>query len=189
MSPEFDYAFKYLLVDEGLKYTDDPDDSGGPTKFGITQDALSGYMGSTASIQDVQALTLFKAQVFYWEMYWRKLCCNHMTNVGAAVAIFDTGVLFGAGTSALMAQKAISLLTGATLKLDGIIGDNTVSPLNLASESSFLDYFQKQVLARIDHVITANPKNEKYRAGWTNRANRLLTLVNAHNEIESEPKT
>jgi lysozyme family protein len=189
VNPEFDYAFNYLLGDEGDKFTDDPNDSGGATKFGITQKSFAAYSGKPISVEDVKNLTVVQAQIFYYEEYWRKMCCNRMTNVGSAIAVFDSGVLYGANTASKMAQAAISTMSGAPLKLDGIIGDTTLGYLNLTSDKAFLPEFVKWVLEHINQVITKNPKNEAYRAGWTKRANRLLTLVSAQNEINSEPKT
>lgn len=168
----------YLLQDEGDKYTDNPEDSGGPTKFGITMKSYSIFKGVYVGPEDIQNLTLESAGPFYQTRYWDPLLCAQIKKVGIATAVFDSSVLYGVGTAALLAQEALSAC-GFPLKLDGVIGDKSVIAFNEVDEDSFLKAFVDLIISRADKVISLNPKNSVFRNGWVNRANRLLTLQGA----------
>ena len=57
MTLGFQLAFNYLLGDEGHKFTNDPDDSGGPTKFGITKKAYEAYWKCSATDEQIENMT------------------------------------------------------------------------------------------------------------------------------------
>lgn len=179
MSEAFKKALRYLVdIDEGDEFTDDPRDSGGPSKFGVTIWAYSTFLGRAVSQEEIQALTFQKAGVFYEARYWKPLRCESLQSGAAATAIFDSGVLYGIGTAAIITQKALNSC-GADLKTDGVLGDKSIAALNATPEEDFLEAFHALLLKRIDTVIMLNPKNESFRKGWTQRADRLLTLSSA----------
>lgn len=171
----FDQAFVFTIAAEKAVYTNDPRDSGGPTKYGVTLKAYASYLGRPVLPEEIEALTSEKAQAFYLARYWNPLCCDRITNPAIALCIFDAAVLNGVGTAALLAQEALSSCN-VPLKLDGHIGDKSLAGFNAVREEDFLQAFHGLLLHRIDSVVSINPKNEVYRQGWINRANRLLTL-------------
>lgn len=175
MNSAYDFAFEYVLDTEKRVYTNDLDDKGGPTKFGITLNSYMAFVGCMISAEDIENLTETQARVFYFERYWAPLKCSRITRCAIAAAIFDVSVLYGVGTAALLAQAAL-LKCGLTLKVDGHIGDKSLTALNLVSQEDFLEAFHGVVLERINSVIKLRAANEKYRKGWTTRADRLLTL-------------
>jgi lysozyme family protein len=170
-------AFRFLIEIETDKFTNDPDDSGGPTKWGITQKAYSAFIGYAATAEDIAALTEEQAQIFYFQNYWRPLKCANISHLTVALCLFDTAVLYGVGTAALMAQEACGLVGGAVLKFDGIIGDKSLAAINSIDEVKFVKAYYAMILRRIDSVVATYPKNAKYRTGWASRAKRLLTLI------------
>lgn len=172
----FDQAFDFTIGNETSQYTNNPNDSGGPTKWGITLRSYTSFVGHIVFPIDIENLTEDKAKTFYFNRYWTPLLCEQMTHPEIAIAIFDTSVLYGVGTAALLAQEALSSI-GVPLKLDGFLGDKSIGALNAALPGAFIQSFQKMILDRIHQVITLNPKNESFRAGWQNRASRLLTLT------------
>jgi len=176
MTPAFNFAFKYLLGDEGTKFTMTAGDTGGATKFGVTLKMYQAFLKRPVDLSEIMNLSQFQAQVFYWEEYWKKLSLDRLTSQGIAVAIFDTGVLYGPGTAAVLAQKTINKLSGAVLKSDGILGDSSIGLLNGLKTKDFLSTYKDLILNRIDTVIAANPCDEKFRKGWANRADKLSSL-------------
>lgn len=175
-SSTFDEALNYLIgKDEGDAFTDDPDDSGGPTKFGVTQKAYSRFLGFPATLEMMQALTFDDVVPFYRHEFWTPLNCGRIKEPGIAIAIFDCAVLYGIIQAAVMAQQALNL-DGALLRVDGILGDRTIAFLNQTTRGSFLENLRRFVMQRIDLLVRTNSKDEKYRKGWENRAKRLLTL-------------
>lgn len=171
----FDSALAYLFHDEGSVYTDDPQDRGGPTKWGVTQATYSQFVGRKVTPEEIAALTIEDVKPFYQMMFWEVLHCNQLRDPGIAIGLFDSGVLYGPAPVALLAQGALALC-GAEFSVDGIIGVLTLELLNTVPRAKFLAAFVKLLLHRIDVVIANHPQDEKYRKGWTNRAERLLTL-------------
>lgn len=175
MNPNFDQAFAYLLKDEGTSYTNDPKDSGGPTKFGITQKTYEQYMKRLSTLDEIKNMSVDTAKQIYLDLYWNSLSCNRISHLGLAVCLFNSSVLYGVGTTAILAQKALNNC-GYTLKSDGVFGDKSIAAINGVGPFAFLNMFHDQLLTRIETLIEKDSKNEKYRNGWTNRANRLLAL-------------
>lgn len=175
MNKFFDLAFLYLLKDEGSEFVNDPLDSGGPTKYGITQKTLEHHLNRLTTIQEVKDLTIEVAKKIYLDNYWRPVGGNRITHLETAVCLFNSAVLYGVKTTSRLAQQALNNL-GKNLKTDGFIGEKSIEALNSVNTSEFIKAFHEQLLVRIDIIIEADSKNERFRNGWTNRANRLLTL-------------
>ena len=175
MNSNFDAAFQYLLQDESTRYTNDPNDPGGPTKFGITLMALQSFLGRPCTALDVENLSEDLAKQIHAQKYWAPLLCDSISNAGVATCLFDTGVLYGVGSTAMIAQKA-AMNCGAQIKIDGIFGEESVNAVNALNQKDFIQSFYNLILARIEAVISAKPDEEKYRRGWEARAQRLLTL-------------
>lgn len=171
-----DDAFSFLFQNEGgARYVDNPYDSGGPTKYGVTQKAYESYLGRGVTPWVIASLSEIDAKTFYFARYWSPLQCDRVMDPGIAIALFDTGVLYGVGMSAVLAQKALNSL-GFHLKVDAVLGDESVTALNAVDRRAFLREFFQFILLRIDTVCKLDPKNERFRRGWRNRADRLLTL-------------
>lgn len=177
-----DAAFRYLFKNEGTVYTNDPDDAGGPTKFGITKKTYEKFFGHAVQNSEIENMTPAIAKQIYAAHYWAPIRCGEIQTTGFAIAFFDTAVLYGVGTTALLIQRSLSLC-GASLKLNAKIDDETVRFINMigggspGTRSSLMKTFHGLILERIESVITARPTNEKYRRGWTNRTDRLLNLL------------
>lgn len=172
----FDFAFQYLIGDEGTEYTNDPDDSGGPTHYGITQKDYEAFLGHKITPEQVKQMTIDVAKRIYEILYWEPNHLDMVDNQNVATAVFDTIVLYGAETGTIMAQKALNEF-GQKLDVDGKNGPKTQASLTAAQPKQFIPALKDQILQRIEHIIEEAPKDKKFRDGWTNRANRLLTLV------------
>lgn len=176
----FDQAFDYVIANEGVIYTNDPVDSGGPTKFGVTLKAYQEHVGRLVLSDEIKDMSIDIAKEFYHKKYWTPLGCENLVNLGVSICMMDTGVLYGVHTASEMAQRTANLHGGVLnlIKVDGIIGPQSIEKLNGVPQKDFIDIFYCLILTRIETVIEAHPKNEKYRNGWTSRANRILTLNN-----------
>lgn len=177
-----DVAFNYLLGDEGTKYTNDPADSGGPTKFGITKKTYETFFGHVVNDDEIKSMTSAVAKQIYAAQYWAPLRCGEIKALNLAITFFDSAVLYGVGTTTFLIQRALALC-GAPIKLDGILGDKTMGFINSMGGGSqpqrsvLTNAFHGLLLDHIDAVIVANPKDERFRKGWTERADRLLKLL------------
>lgn len=121
------------IIDREGGYANHPDDRGGPTKYGITQEVARdfGYHG------DMRNLERETAKHIYRRRYWTK---NHLGQVeriaGEAVAeeLFDTAVHAGSGTAGKFLQRVLNAANRQEtaypdLAVDGVIGPKTLAAL------------------------------------------------------------
>lgn len=176
MNNLFDQALAFTLVNEG-GYTNNPADSGGPTNFGITQNDLALWRGSPVGPDDVKNMQKSEASSIYFMHYWKPLGCEGMTQLPIVTTLFDSGVLYGIHTSAVTAQNSLKICGYSMIEVDGQMGTESVSALNVVEAHSFLIAYTNALKLRINSLIAKNPKNAVFLQGWINRADKLLTLV------------
>ena len=157
-------------------YTNNPNDSGGPTIWGITEQVARafGYTG------DMQAMPQDTAVNIYVQRYWVQPRFDQVFNVSPTIAIelFDSGVNLGTSTSSKWLQRALNVLNkGATsypdMTVDGSIGAMTISSLSTFlqargkdGETVLLRMLNSQQGMRYIEIAEANPKNETFEFGW-----------------------
>lgn len=168
-------ALKYLYPNEG-GYTNDPDDPGGATNFGITIGDLSRHRGHIVTPNDVKNMTRDEAAEIYKEKYWKPLGCNLIEHDGIATAIFDMGVLRGIGVPPKYAQLICNRY-GNKLTVDGKIGPYTASAINKMDPKVFIKDFEAMCASGFRDIVVRKPRLGKYLKGWLNRSRRLLTLA------------
>lgn len=175
---KFEKAFAFTIKNESTRYVNDPKDSGGPTKFGITKKTYEAFHRQCVPDSVIENLVIEDAKKIYFENYWKKINGDLIKSSTLATAIFDTAVLYGIGTAGAMVQKAANLLNYG-LKVDGKIGDKTLDVLDAfyGNEGDFLLKLHSVTLVRIAAVCAQDPKNERFRNGWTNRADKVLQLA------------
>ncbi len=127
----FDEAFTHVVGVEG-GYSDNPADSGGPTKWGVTERVArdAGYMGS------MRDLPLETAKAIYKNRYWDLVRLDDVASVSlpTAVELFDTAVNTGVAKAGLFLQRALNALNRQgkdyrDLTVDGLVGPATVAAL------------------------------------------------------------
>lgn len=171
----FPSAFKYTIGNEGSTYTNDPNDSGGPTKFGITLGVLGqwhqlkGY--TTPSFKDVENLTEADAQLIYEGLYWNELGLDSVLDAPVASAIFDVAVNMGQATAARFAQAA------ANVAPDGHLGPISMTAINSMHSREFMQKFICQVQNHYIGIVQSNPAKISFLGGWLSRSQRLITLM------------
>jgi lysozyme family protein len=115
----FPRSLALVLAQEG-GFVDHPADSGGPTRFGITQATLARARRSEASAEDVRALTEAEAGAIYEELFWNVIRGDDLP-AGLDLAMFDLAVNAGPGRAARLLQAILSVPS------DGIIGPVTLA--------------------------------------------------------------
>jgi lysozyme family protein len=157
-------------------FTNDQNDSGKATKWGITQKTLAAYRGRPVSIGDIELLTFGEAQEIYRELFWERLHLDCVTRPQISTALFDASVLFGQTLAAFNGQIACQRV-GYRIKVDGLIGPKTLEALNSVRVQSWIPAFQECLQKRITKIVARIPKNKIYERGWRNRVTRLKILV------------
>lgn len=148
----WDYAFQVLMGNEGA-YVNDPNDSGGVTKYGISKKAYPDL--------DIPNLTLAQAMEIYRKDYWDRCKCDYIPDA-LSVAVFDFAVNSGVKTAIKKLQIALGV------KADGIIGNQTLGACNRLSVKKVLNDYMD---LRLDYLMSL-PKWKYYGNGWGNRVER-----------------
>jgi lysozyme family protein len=162
MATSDDDIIELILLHEGGKYTDDPADAGGPTRWGITIPVLSAYRGYVVSYVDIQALTRKEAADIYRQRFVRPF---DGVSESVRVNAVDFGVNAGVRRAVLELQKTI----GATV--DGKLGPQTKT---LSMERDWNALYTGARLSFYEGLILARPTDIKWRNGWRRRALSFL---------------
>lgn len=172
----FDRAMDRLLGIEG-GYANIAADSGGATRFGITQAVARahGYGG------DMRELTLQRARDIYRAQYWNLLQLDYIAHESAPVAweLFECGVNTGVGRAATFLQRALNGLNReardyADVSADGVIGPVTlyafrrymVTRANMGGEGVLLKALNCLQGAHYIELAESRAKDETFLFGW-----------------------
>lgn len=119
----------YLLDVEGWpKYTNNPNDKGGPTRGGITLRTLRSWPGyAAAEAETLKSLPDYIARQIYANMYIETPKFDKIDDALLRWQIVDAGVLHGPARTKHWLQEAVGL-TGSDV--DGILGPKTLSIIN-----------------------------------------------------------
>lgn len=168
----FDYAVNIVLQHEG-GYSNDPDDPGGETNYGITESDLEHYGCKLGITCDVKDLTIDDAKAIYKAHYWEPYRYDDIESKEIAAKLFDTAVNVGQQTAVKLLQQAF-IYIGYRIKPDGLMGDKTLSAINNAYKIglsfTLLDEFREALKEHYQAIADRNPKLKKFLKGWLNRA-------------------
>ena len=161
----FKTALEAVLKHEG-GYSDDPDDKGGATRFGITIGTLEMWRNEPLTLEDIRNLTLGEAESIYLTKYWRACKCDELP-APVAFVVFDGAVNHGPSRSTQLLQRAIGV--GA----DGVIGPITLKAVQEADAEKTVDEFMVQ------RAMLYAKLNSKFWHGWYRR------LIDMHRQAIS----
>lgn len=157
-------------------YINDPSDSGGETKYGITKGVARLY-GYTGPIKNLSKETAFE---IYSKRYWDALHLDAVEDICPFIAeeLADTGVNMGVGRAAEFLQRSLNVLNNGgahypDLKVDGDLGPRTLAALRsykTVRGSEGLDVLLTMLncLQGAFYVTLAERrvKDEKFIFGW-----------------------
>ena len=136
--------------------SNDPDDSGGFTKFGFAQNAHPEL--------NIATLTLAQAEQGYVDGYWNATSCQFMA-YEPAFYVFDAAC----GSGPRMAKKMLQTALG--VPADGEIGPMTIQALKNADPYELLRRMNQYRLDFYAGIAFRRPSNAKFLPGWNRRAN------------------
>jgi len=164
-------AYFITLGHEG-GYVDDPDDLGGATNMGITEEVAREH-----GITEVATIEEEEAQTIYHSDYWSPLYLDTIGSRDSSLAfiLFDFGVNAGTGRAAMALQRCLNAAnregnSWQDIPVDGIIGQQTLNAFHRYNADSQL--FTCVQAVRSYHylnIIEKRPVNEKYFYGWFKR--------------------
>lgn len=165
----FDAAFDYTIGNEG-GYSNNPNDSGGPTNWGITIHDLSRWLKYSASAEDVKNMSKALAKEIYLDWYWNIIALDKVNSKGVAMAMFDMGVVRGTGTIAKAVQNIVRVTA------DAHVGPITLAAINAYDPKKLIDEIEKQAIAAFEDIAARIPKDREFLKGWLARSGRLIGL-------------
>lgn len=165
----FNEASLVVKAHEG-GYGNDPNDSGGPTNFGITQSDLAQFRGHAVSADDVKNMSFDEAKLIYKKDYWDPLHLDQVLNPTIQTILFDQGILSGVGGC----TKAIQQVVGVTV--DGVIGPQTIAAINNMDPILLSKKFIISLQNRYIDIVLHNNTQIKFLKGWIARTQDLLLL-------------
>lgn len=170
-----DQIIEGILGKEG-GYVKNPNDKGGPTRWGITQTTARAYGYSG----DMKALPRDTAKAIYLSQYWTEPKFDRIAELSSAIAqeLCDTGVNMGPRVASTFLQRWLSALNMQgklypDLKPDGTIGNITIAALKSylavrgkGGEVTLLKALNCSQGARYLELVEARPANEAFLYGW-----------------------
>lgn len=152
-------------------YVNDPDDSGGETKYGITKATAraNGYVGA------MKDLPMTLAHYIYYKQYVVRPGFDNVLDVSPDVAaeMVDTGVNMGPKVAGQFLQRSLNALSGAGLAVDGVIGPRSIQALkdfkDLRKQPGtevLLKMLNSLQCSRYIELVESNEKNRKFIYGW-----------------------
>ena len=156
--PFYSEIKKVIEREGGSKYTNDPIDPGGETKYGVSKKAYPDL--------DIKNLTIGGAIAIYKDDYWIPSKVEHLPDKLQSI-YFDMVVNQGQSRAVKILQQAANgKRKKDKIAVDGKIGPNTIKACDRLGPERLKAY-------RIMHyakLVTNKPSLEKYYYGWFRRA-------------------
>jgi lysozyme family protein len=148
----FDKAFAELLGNEG-GYTNNPNDPGGETNWGVTLDTAreNGYLGAMKDMDQSVA------KAIYFKRYW--LPAFDALPYPVAFQVFDGAVNSGVGQAVRWLQRAVGVAD------DGKLGPLTLDAVSAAPVASVVLLFNAARLEFMTNLSTW----PSFGKGWARR--------------------
>lgn len=164
---DFTLSIKKTLPLEGGT-SDNKNDNGLITKYGISLRFLR-TIKPNATADDIINLTVEDAENLYKEHFWKPIMGDRIKSQALADSIFDMAVNMGVKTSVRLLQRSL-LGLGYRISVDGIMGLETLSSVNSASEKELLDKVMKVRIGYYARIAELDPSQKIFLKGWTRRA-------------------
>jgi lysozyme family protein len=168
----FDDSIKNMIIEnEGTKFTNRPNDRGGPTKFGITLRFFKECLGDHKTVEDLKNLTQEQALDIYEKFIWNDFQFSNFSDQKVANKVFDMTINMGHVQAFKILQRACNDF-GAWLPLvvDGVLGKKTIGFVNSISSVALLLQIRKRCIRFYLDIIDRDPTQEKFKKGWLRRA-------------------
>lgn len=171
----FTQALNELFSHEG-GFSDHPADTGGATRWGITQRVARGHgwRGSMSKLPKSLAIAIYRRD------YWDALSLDAITELspGVAIELFEQGVNMGTGRAAEHLQRVLNALNRQARDYRDIAVDGDVGPGTLrALDSCIKKRGDRNLLAALNALQGAfyirlaerRESQESFLNGWLNR--------------------
>ena len=147
-------------------WVDRPNDSGGPTNWGITLDSLSRYLGRIATEAELRRLTPVAAAPIYRQNFIVGPGFDKIADDWLRELVVDAGIQHSPERATRWLQAAVGM-TGD--QIDGVFGPQSQARVNAFSARTLRARFIATRTRFYGRLVTDAPKNAEFAAGWANR--------------------
>jgi lysozyme family protein len=148
----------------------------GATNLGVTQQTLSQWTGRTATVADVEALTVATVTPIYRAAYWNLVHGDDLP-AGLDLIVFDESVNQGPSRAIRTLQQALSVA------IDSAIGPKTLAAIAACNPAQMID----QIVSIRAALYRGDRLYSEYGKGWMNRL--YSTAATAHSMVGTTPST
>lgn len=168
------------MIDDVIRreggYSDHPNDRGGPTNWGITQQVARayGYLGDMRALPRSAAVNIYKSR------YWTGPKFDQAAAICPQIAdeLFDTAVNMGPATAGKFLQRALNALNRGASDYPDVAADGNVGPMTLAALKGYMakrgahggEVLRKALdglqCARYIEIVESSPSQETFTFGW-----------------------
>jgi lysozyme family protein len=169
-----DDIINLVLKHEG-GFTNNPNDRGGPTNFGITAADYGRWLnkGAPATADEVKAMDVSVARAIYQKSYVKDPQFDLINDDKLRLILVDSGVLHGVKRATIWLQLSLGMA-----QPNGRIGTEELAALSNHKDPGKLP---RLVLAHrfqaIAEIVKNKPTQIVFLLGWINRAVTLLDYV------------
>lgn len=152
-------------------YTDNPNDRGKATNFGITMATLAAWRGAPVTEVDVSLLTESEARSIYIKRYFQDPGFDKVLGEDLQAILLDSAVNHGPKQAVKLLQRAL-----------GVNDDGKLGPVSLAAVPH-ID--QRRMVLKVlaqrvrlyGSIITHDPSQAVFAKGWSSRVAELIEGV------------
>lgn len=170
-------AISYILDVEG-DFSHHPYDSGGKTKYGITEETAKdfGYIGNMKDFPKDMAIDIYRLR--YWKSKHIDLDQITQYSESLAIELFDMAVNMGPYRAARFLQRALNILNRNGKLYRGLIIDGYCGPVTLSALFKLKTNLDKRVVLKIVDTLQAmqyikiaekNPSQKTFIRGWMDK--------------------
>lgn len=168
---DFDVAIKVVLSDEG-GLVENPRDSGGATKFGISLEFYRENIKPTADRFDIENLTINDAEKIYEQYFWKPNRYYMLLSQPIATKVFDLAINIGPKHANELLQKAAAANSDMKIDLDGILGIRSLFVINHCNDDLVYKALKTEAAQYYKDLVQDKPTLQPFLEGWLNRAAR-----------------
>lgn len=162
----------------GSAFTQNKNDPGGATKFGVSLRFLKGLplkevdldLDGAITWKDVMALTTDKAEAIFYKYFWLTCGSDKLQNA-PGVVLYDSAVNLGVTRAVKILQFCVGV------KADGIIGSRTIGASSVISSDVLA---RKMLLCRelyYHRLVESTTWADDFIKGWLNRTAALSAFI------------
>ena len=160
------------IIDIEGGYVNHPNDRGGPTRYGVTQETLSQWRGYWVTAEEVAALDKEEARNIYKYKYFLNPKIDQLPGP-IQLQTFDCSINHGPSRAIKFIQKVCKAHNIAYLKIDGINGPRTRLAADKAQKKMGIGFNNAIVEERLRFyywIVDNDPSQEVFLDGWISRA-------------------